>query len=207
MMGGGHDSIDKIIKKVCPPNPNPVDNKQLQCEECFKYWLHFLNQQQAQNFINDVSEFINSVNFDFTPSTAPGQRNIGCTEVGDNPNEAEGVECLPIAESNDANTLPQLTEICLQLELAVQFLAGTDDIEEGFDTFRTGIEAFISTGPGSQIIEGLMDCLEFNWLPTLEEDNTNGNSGMSGMNNFVGQEAAADEFDGLGLEALAVPIL
>ena len=135
--------------------------------------MHFLNQQQASEFIDLVAEYINSINFDFTPSTAPGQQHSDCTPVGTDANPSDDVIYLPISASSDSNTAAQLFDICEQLELAVLWIAERDNgtIEDAFETFAEGLIDFIDTGSGSQIVEGLVDCLRERLLPILVEEN------------------------------------
>jgi hypothetical protein len=165
--------VDKKFCKPPPPPPTPEEDAGLQCEECFKYWMHFLNQQQASEFIDDVAEYINSINFDFTPSQAPGQQHPTCTPVGPDANPSDDVECLPISASSDSNTAAQLFDICEQLELAILWIAERDNVSitEAFETFVDGLIEFIDEGPGSQIVVGLTDCLRERLLPILVEEN------------------------------------
>ena len=41
--------------------PGPAGNASVACEECFKYWLLFLQQQQVQTVINAFAVAINEV--------------------------------------------------------------------------------------------------------------------------------------------------
>ena len=58
----GTDGIDGINGT---DGLSPINDTALQCEECIKYWSHTLNQGQFRDFINDLTEYINSINFDY----------------------------------------------------------------------------------------------------------------------------------------------
>ena len=39
------------------------DNTDLQCEECLKYWLDTLMNQEVKNFVNALAKYINHINW------------------------------------------------------------------------------------------------------------------------------------------------
>ena len=92
--------------------PGPAGNVSVACEECFKYWISYLQQQQVQDVINEFAEIINHLNFDFDES--PPARET--CEDGTQVNLLPGVECLPIGDSNNLTSTAQLFDICTQLD-------------------------------------------------------------------------------------------
>jgi hypothetical protein len=176
-------------KKFCDkvPPPTPENDAGLQCEECIKYWSHTLNQGQFRTFINDLAEYINSINFDFTPSTS--QPHTTCSPAGPNANPNDDVICLPIAANNAEQNLAQVYEICEQLELALEWIVSNntkypnvDTITEAFeDVFAPGFLALLSAGQsesctpegGNQECRtaiGLLECLNDKLIPILQEE-------------------------------------
>jgi hypothetical protein len=149
--------------------PGPAGNVSVACEECFKYWISYLQQQQVQDVINEFAEIINHLNFDFDES--PPARET--CEDGTQINLLPGVECLPIGDSNNLTSTAQLFDICTQLDLVVQYIAGRDPSQADLITVLEEIEDIILTLPGGinpnspegQAVAGIINCLIETWLP------------------------------------------
>ena len=77
--------------------------------------MQFLNQTQNVNFINEIADAINELNF----GLAEGAPCVPGVTLPVNP--LDGVECLSIAAPNNEDDLAQLFEICLQLELYLRW--------------------------------------------------------------------------------------
>ena len=171
-----------------PPGPGASKDPELQCEECIKYWLNTLTEQEVRNLVNDFAEFINSINFDFVPTDREGQQHKACTPVGNDPNRDERVECLPVGvRALTLYDLAQVYELCEQLQLALEFIAEKEgqSIAYAFGIFATGtpttnslgIEGFIpfltnaQTGicdtPECKAAMGLMECFLERVIPLL----------------------------------------
>jgi hypothetical protein len=162
-------------------NANITANVELQCEECIKYWSHLLGSSDAfRDFINDLAEAINSINFDFAPLSSPPTTT--CTlrtgnnalVTGDNPDP--NVRCIPIAASGQEQNLAHVYELCKQLELAIEYIASENSISitAAFELFAT---QFINTlgGPGCtntdcKTARGLLECLRERVVPLLQEE-------------------------------------
>lgn len=140
-----------------PPGPPGEPGEvpaEIFCEECFKYWLHFLTSaQQVQTLINAFAEAINDVNFP----------NNGC-EVATPP---EG--CLPIGSPNDLSTTAQLFDLCEQLDNAIAELIDTDtDASEALDEIGDAVQEILNpaeNAPVSEIAEAIIDCLQESFIP------------------------------------------
>ena len=49
----------------------PTGNAQLNCEECIKYWLHFLNSGGVNDLMKALIDAINEVNWGIDPACTP----------------------------------------------------------------------------------------------------------------------------------------
>ena len=137
------------------------------CEECFKYWMHFLNQGENVSFINEIADAINELNFGLAEGApcVPG--------VTQPVNPRDGVECLSIAAPNSEDDLAQLFEICLQLDFYLRWQV--EDLGVPPTTALAAVENRVLTPIGSidpnskegRVVIGLFDCLEESYLPGL----------------------------------------
>ncbi len=93
-----------------PPGPAASEDAQIICEECIKYWLHFLNTGGVNDLIEGLIDAINEVNWGETTCTPPPL------------NTNSSVICLTQGSPSSEQTYAQLFEICEQLELALRFL-------------------------------------------------------------------------------------
>ena len=101
---------------------------QIVCEECFKFWLHFLTPDQVRQFLNAL---INAINFE-SFGTAD------CVNAGEP--QYPGAECLPKeGPLSSPQAFPQLFDICKQLELALQNLAKTLTPKEALDQIEGNV--------------------------------------------------------------------
>ena len=154
--------------------PTPEEDAGLQCEECIKYWSHAFNAGgEFRNFINDLSEFTNSINFNFTADLSTNHPD--CEDAaGPFPNPSASVICLSIAPLNVEQDISQVFELCEQFELAMLFKAQKDgtSITEAFEDFAEDFIAAIPVPPNGQesrVAIGLLDCLRERVIPNLEE--------------------------------------
>ncbi len=168
---------------------NATANAQLQCEECIKYWSHGLSVDGFRDFIHDLTEAINSINFDYLPNPSPtddptpafpGQSTPTCTEPSNNPlvtGDNPAATCLPQPPSDREDLLAQVFELCVQFERAIDWLANSNPptaprtIPQAFEAFAT---QFINTLGGAnctntdcKIARGLLDCLRVAVIPLL----------------------------------------
>ena len=133
------------------------------CEECIKYWLHFLNEPGTpQNVVNNLMEGINVINFGpvFCRDATPV-------------NPLAGVECLDQGDTDETiDDQSQLFEICQQLELALEFSTPTNTLAQAI-TSLANIEQIILPSPGGgneeigEDIRAIFDCFEESLLPAL----------------------------------------
>ena len=152
--------------------PTPEEDAELQCEECIKYWSHAFDGGQFRNFINDLSEFINSINFNFTADLSINHPD--CEDAaGPFPNPSASVICLSIAPSMLEQNISQVFDLCEQFELAILFKAQQDgtSIPEAFEDFAADFIAAIPAGnpQEARVAIALMDCLRERVVPNLEE--------------------------------------
>jgi hypothetical protein len=152
--------------------PGPAGNASIACEECFKYWLHYIQQQQVQTVINAFADNINHVNFIFNDS--PPQPET--CEEGTPRNPGAGAECLPLGASNNLTSTAQLFDICKQLELAIEVLAGPDPTQAkiiaALQLLGDAVESDVGGGPDSQVVAGIIACLIESWIPTAFPETT-----------------------------------
>jgi hypothetical protein len=131
------------------------------CEECVKYWLHFASTSVDTSspviIMLNLVRAINNVNYG----------GLLCnTNMPVNP--LPGVECLP--ESVLPDFMPQLVDICKQLDLALQFLAspagGNLTPTLALSVIETQILA--ETGElGDRVVRAIFNCYEEFLLPVL----------------------------------------
>jgi hypothetical protein len=161
-------------KKFCDKKspPTPEEDAELQCEECIKYWSHAFDGGQFRNFINNLSEMINSINFNFTANLSINH--LDCEAVaGLFPNPSASVICLSIADSMVEENISQVYDLCEQFELAILFKAQQDgtSITEAFEDFALEFVAAIPAGnpQEARVAVALMECLIERVIPNLEE--------------------------------------
>ena len=139
-----------------PQGPAASEDPQIICEECVKYWLHFLDSEGVNDLIGGLIDAINEMNWG----------DPGCTPPPSNTNP--NVICLtqgsPISEQNYS----QLFEICEQLDLAIRFLVDVNDIApiEALTLIENLVRADTS-GDVNRIVSGLFDCFAEDLLPVL----------------------------------------
>jgi hypothetical protein len=139
--------IDKKFCDVKPPQPpNPPIDEQILCEECFKYWLHFLNRLQAANFVNAFADAINDLRFGETGCTGP----------------TADEDCLPVI--NPVST-PNISQLAQLYEICEALFALFDEENVTFDELETEVRGGISGQPQEQVLIGLIECLENSWYP------------------------------------------
>jgi hypothetical protein len=179
----GKDGINGTNGRDGVNGTNAAADAELQCEECIKYWSNTLNQGQFRNFINVMSELINSINFNFEADPTPPNDPEGddCDDRSDGPPINSAADCLPIAANNAEQFLAQVYELCEQFELALQFIVtqdsrypNIDTIEEAFeDVFAPEfLELLQGGGPNCSSQEcrtaiGLLECLADRVIPLL----------------------------------------
>ena len=148
---------------IGPQGPPGNATSEILCEECIKYWLHFLNEPgNPQNVVNSLMDGINTINFgpvfcrDATPI-----------------NPLSGVECLDKQDTDERiDEQSQLFEICQQLELALEFSTPTNTLAQAITSLAT-IEQRILTSLGGgneergEDIIAIFDCFEESLLPAL----------------------------------------
>ena len=155
-----------------PSGLSPINDTELQCEECIKYWSHAFDGGQFRNFINDLSEMANSFNFNFTANL--NINHPDCEAVaGQFPNLNPSVICLSIAEPMAEQNISQVYDLCEQFELAILFKAQQDgtSITEAFEDFAADFIAAIPAGnpQEARVAIALMECLRERIIPNLEE--------------------------------------
>ena len=88
-----------------PAGPAASDDPQIICEECIKYWLHFLNTGGVNDLIEGLIDAINEVNWGETTCTPPPL------------NTNSSVICLTQGSPSSKTNYAQLFEICKQLDI------------------------------------------------------------------------------------------
>jgi hypothetical protein len=173
------------------PPGNATANAQLQCEECIKYWTHVLSSgDQFRDFIKDLTEAINSINFDYTPlpsptddptAAFPGPSTPTCSDPGNNPlvqGDNPAATCLPQPPSSREDLLAQVFELCVQFELAIEWIANSPQppapprtIPQAFELFATQfinqLGGAACTNTDCKTARGLLDCLRVAVIPLL----------------------------------------
>ena len=200
----GFNGTDGVNGTQGPPGPrgfngtqgppgNATANAQLQCEECIKYWTHVLSSgDQFRDFIKDLTEAINSINFDYAPQASPtddptaafpGQSTPTCTDGGNNANvqgDNPAATCLPQPPSSREDLLAQVFELCVQFELAIDWiidspqpptLPGSRTVSQAFELFATQfinqLGGAACTNTDCKTARGLLDCLRVAVIPLL----------------------------------------
>ena len=176
---------------------NATANAQLQCEECIKYWTHLLDNGAAfTNFIKDLTEAINSINFDYVPLDTPTADSPAttpnCSETTNNPlvtGDNPAATCLPQPPtggggggSNEReDLLAQVFELCVQFEHAIDWLVSSNPptpprtIPQAFEAFAAQFLSQLSndcpigtsTAAECKTARGLLDCLRVAVVPLL----------------------------------------
>ena len=144
--------------------PGPAGNVTILCEECIKYWLHFISSGSSNlDVVNSLANAINAVNYGLTE---PSDECTGLEPV----NPAPGVECLTNGDPSDESTAPQLFDICAQLDLALQFIVSLGDSPtDALGVIEDGVLG--QTQPSEdRVVIGLFNCLEESLLPALFPD-------------------------------------
>ncbi len=144
--------------------PGPAGNVTILCEECVKYWLHFISSGSSNlDVVNSLANAINAVNYGLTE---PSDECTGVEPV----NPAPGVECLTNGVPSDESTAPQLFDICAQLDLALQFIVSLGDSPtDALGVIEDGVLG--QTQPSEdRVVIGLFNCLEESLLPALFPD-------------------------------------
>ncbi len=140
-----------------PPTvlPPELTDEQIICEECVKYWLHFLNAAQTGTLLNALINAINFVNFD----------SINC--VDDTEPTVSGATCLTTGSPDAEYNTAQLFDICKNLELALDFLV-TETVTP-VDALKIIEDAvLLQTNTNiDRVVRGLFDCFEKALLPVL----------------------------------------
>ena len=138
-----------------PPGKDAANDTQIICEECIKYWLHYLNSGGVNELIEELSEAINEVNFGTNETCTP-------PPVNTNP----GVECLTIGSPSSEFNYSQLFEICEQLDLALIYLDAQPDTtpQEALTIIETLVLADANSDV-DRVVQGLFDCFEEDLLP------------------------------------------
>ena len=125
------------------------------CEECIKNWLDFLNTSQQQILLDALINAINTVNFDGMPCTS------------NTPPVDSGATCLTALPPGLEYTSAQLSEICENLKLALNYLLFVLDNpnqKEALSIIENAVKPETNQGI-STIVTGLFDCLERVLLP------------------------------------------
>ena len=166
------------------PPGNATADAELQCEECIKYWSHLLGSGDGfRDFIIDLTEAINSINFDYAPlsSPPPDFSGINCnTRPGDNTlvtgnNPDPNVRCLPQPPSGFEDLLAQVYELCEQFELAIEYIASENNISMTAAWTLFAIQFLNQLGGIScsttdcKTARGLLVCLRDRVIPLLEQ--------------------------------------
>jgi hypothetical protein len=138
-----------------PPGTPASEDAQIICEECIKYWLHFLNTGGVNDLIEGLIDAINEVNWGETTCTPPPL------------NTNSSVICLTQGSPSSEQNYAQLFEICEQFELALRFLVSTGlTPQQALDRIETLVLADTPTDV-DRVVTGLFDCFAEDLLPVL----------------------------------------
>jgi hypothetical protein len=132
-----------------------LPDDQIICEECIKNWLDFLNTSQQDILLNALINAINIVNFDGMPCTSN-------TIPVDS-----GATCLKALPAGTEYTDPQLSEICENLKLALNYLVFVlehPNQKEALAIIENAVKPETNQDIGI-IVQGFFDCLERALLP------------------------------------------
>jgi hypothetical protein len=159
----GPQGTQGIQGPIGPQGPPGNTTSAILCEECVKYWLHFINKPgNTQNVVNSLMDGINNINFgpvfcrDATPI-----------------NTLPGVECLDDQDVDERiDEQSQLFEICQQLKLALEFSNPTNTLAQAITSLTTIEQRILTTLPGGneevgEVIMAIFDCFEESLLPVL----------------------------------------
>ena len=141
--------------QVGSTNTPELSNDQVICEECIKNWLDFLNTSQQDIILNALINAINFVNFD----------GIHCTS--NTPTVDNGATCLTALPPGSEYTTAQLSEVCENLKLALNYLVFVLDNpnqKEALAIIENAVKPEINQDIVI-IVQGLFDCLERVLLP------------------------------------------
>jgi hypothetical protein len=186
----GRDGINGTDGRDGINGTDAAADAQLQCEECIKYWSHLLgSSDQWRDFIKDLTEAINSINFDYVPLSSPTDDSPAttptCTEISNNPlvtGDNPAATCLPQPPSGREDLLAQVFELCVQFEHAIDWLANSNPptpprtIPQAFEAFATqflnqlGGCPIGSSNTDCKTARGLLDCLRTAVIPLLEAE-------------------------------------
>lgn len=129
------------------PKPPEIDGELLACEECFKYWLHFLDGGNTRDFIRAISNAINDLGF--------GED--GCDVI------PTPVGCLPVPGqgATELSDLAQVFEICEALDLLFEegIIDSLQDLVTEATESETGGDPVINGTPQEEVLDGLIECL------------------------------------------------
>ena len=138
-----------------PPGTPASEDAQIICEECVKYWLHFLNTGGVNDLIEALIDAINEVNWG-EPGCIPPPLNTNSSVI-----------CLSQGSVSSEQDYAQLFEICEQLELALTFLVSTGlTPQQALDRIETLVLADTPTDV-DRVVIGLFDCFAEDLLPVL----------------------------------------
>jgi hypothetical protein len=166
-----------------PAGPSASQDAELQCEECIKYWSHLLgSSDQFRDFTKDLTEAINSINFDYTPQSSPTDDPAAgppiCTDGGNNllvTGDNPAATCLPQPPSGREDLLAHVYELCRQFELAIEYIASEQPttIQNAFSQFsaqflnQLGGCPIGSSNTDCKTARGLLECLQQRVIPLL----------------------------------------
>jgi hypothetical protein len=136
-------------------NTLELPDDQVICEECIKNWLDFLNTSQQYILLNALINAINIVNFDGIPCTS------------NTPPVDTGATCLTALPPGSGYTTAQMSEICENLKLALNYLVFVLDNPNQKEALAI-IENAVKSETDQDIaiiVQGLFDCLDRVLLP------------------------------------------
>jgi hypothetical protein len=132
-----------------------LTDEQIICEECLKNWLDSLNNPQRGTLLNALINTINVINFGDIPCTS---NTLPLTVAA---------TCIMILPFDDEYDTAQLSEICNNLRLALNFLVFVQEHpvqKEALAIIENAVK--VQTDQDIDItVQGLFDCLERVLLP------------------------------------------
>ena len=158
-MQGSAMSVSAFQVQAASASPSDLTDEEIICEECIKYWLHFLNAPQTINLLNALINTINFVNFD----------NSNCSNISP---IVLGATCLTTGSANTPYNTAQLFEICENLKLALNYQVIEQEQERPLSSVNVlaAIENAVKsqTNPDiDKVVQGLFDCFEEALLPAI----------------------------------------